>query len=148
MFWNNLEEEYNYWISYMDLVMGLFMVFIVVFMVFFSWDFEQVVFDGKYRELFEVFQNVFGEMEGIQVMDDVIIIFVLNDILEKELFLIGDYYFMEYMQQLFKDFIFVYYNELYKIYNNLNDIFNIKEIRVEGYIDLEYSYYVNLRLFF
>lgn len=30
-------------------------------------------------------------------MDDVIIIFVLNDILEKELFLIGDYYFMEYM---------------------------------------------------
>lgn len=42
----------------------------------------------------------------------------------------------------------MYYNELYKIYNNLNDIFNIKEIRVEGYIDLEYSYYVNLRLFF
>lgn len=40
MFWNNLEEEYNYWISYIDLVMGLLMVFIVIFMVFFSCDFE------------------------------------------------------------------------------------------------------------
>jgi outer membrane protein OmpA-like peptidoglycan-associated protein len=146
MFWNNSEEEHNYWISYTDLVMGLLMAFIVVSMVLFSRDSEQAALDGKYRELFEVFQNAFGEMEGIQVTDDATITFVLNDTSEKELFPTGDHHPTEYMQQLLKDFIPVYYNELYKIYNNSNDTFNIKEIRVEGHTDSEHSYYANLRL--
>lgn len=146
MFWNNSEEEHNYWISYTDLVMGLLMAFIVVSMVLFSRDSEQAALDGKYGELFEVFQRSFGGMEGIEVTDDATITFVLDETSEKELFPTGDHHPTEYMQQLLKDFIPVYYDELYKIYSVSNDTFNIKEIRVEGHTDSEHSYYANLRL--
>jgi flagellar motor protein MotB len=126
--------------------MGLLMAFIVVSMVLFSRDSEEAALDGKYRELFEVFEEAFSEMEGIEVTDDATVTFVLDDTSEKELFPSGDYHPTDYMKQLLRDFVPVYYEELYKIFSVANDTFNIKEIRIEGHTDSDDSYYNNLKL--
>jgi len=146
MFWNNSEEEHNYWISYTDLVMGLLMAFIVISMVLFSRDSEQAALDGKYRELFEVFEEAFSEMEGIEVTDDATVVFVLDDTSEEELFPSNSHEPTDYLLQLLQDFLPVYYGELFKVYSISNDTFEIKEIRIEGHTDSVGSYYHNLKL--
>lgn len=146
MFWNNSEEEHNYWISYTDLVMGLLMAFIVISMVLFSRDSEQAALDGKYRELSEVFEIAFSELEGIEVTDDATVTFVLEDTSKKELFPSGKYHPTDYMLKLLRDFVPVYYEELYKIFSMASDTFIIKEIRIEGHTDSDDSYYNNLKL--
>lgn len=146
MFWNNSEEEHNYWISYTDLVMGLLMAFIVISMVLFSRDSEQAALDGKYRELFEVFEEAFSEMEGIEVTDDATVVFVLDDTSEEELFPSNSHEPTDYLLQLLQDFLPVYYGELFKVYSISNDTFEIKEIRIEGHTDSDDKYYKNLKL--
>lgn len=54
---------------------------------------------------------------------------------------------MDYMLKFFRDFVLVYYEEFYKIFSMVSDIFIIKEIRIEGYMDFDDSYYNNLKLF-
>jgi len=146
MFWNNTEEEHSYWISYTDLVMGLLMAFIVISMVLFSRDSEQAALDGKYSELFEVFNESFEDMEGIEVTDDATITFVLDDASNKELFPSGNYHPTDYLDEVLDQFIPIYFDELYKVYEYGRDTFEIKEIRIEGHTDSDGQYYRNLQL--
>lgn len=126
--------------------MGLLMAFIVVSMVLFSRDSEQAALDGKYSELFEVFNKAFGQIEGIEVTGNATITFVLDDTSGNELFASGDYYPTVYLKELLNEFIPVYFDELYKVYNRGRDTFEIKEIRIEGHTDSDGQYYRNLQL--
>lgn len=144
MFTKTDGEEHNFWISYTDLVMGFMIIFIVIALMLFNRDAEQEALDGKYKELVSTFESSFADIKEIEVTEDATIRFLVDEADGQALFEFKDYYPTTYFKKLLDQFIPVFFNEVYKIYDQAGDTFTIKELRIEGHTDSRGNYLQNL----
>lgn len=150
MFRKKADEENPYWISFTDLMSGFMVIFILVSLFLFTIvPPDPVIADpikGKYAELVTVFRDKFRGIDQIQVDTSTIRFNIAENNKETALFQRGDREPTAYCEEILDTFIPVFYNELLKIYEGDKDIFEIREIRIEGHTDSRGGYLYNLKL--
>lgn len=140
---NKIGEEQNYWISYTDLVTGFMIIFIIITLVLFNRQADEITIDAKYEELSSVFEESLKNNEEIFVTENAAVRF--SAFKGRILFEQGDYYPTERFEQLLDQFIPIYFEEIETIYTDTVGEIEIKELRIEGHTDSEGDYLTNLR---
>lgn len=151
MFVKKQHEEHNYWISFTDLVSGFMVIFIVVAIILI----KNVPPPPpplppppptSYTPWVENFRPRLKGWEAVQIADSATLRFLVRETSPSPLFRTGEPRPTSYFRSILDRFLPVFFDEVYKLYENKESAQQIKEIRIEGHTDSEGDYFENLIL--